>query len=77
MEDVILGQYIGDPDSSKNECRRDYFDDPGVPKYKFRDASGSMFDEETHHDNPHNSSALDELVIRVQLNQTIYLELET
>ncbi|CAF1287577.1 unnamed protein product [Rotaria sordida] len=107
MEDVIFEQYIDKSDSSDNEYRQGYLDDPGVSKdsktptyntqvvllinnerwvgvpfilraalnekkiemrIQFRDGPGSVFAEEIHYDNLHNSLALDELIFRVQLN---------
>lgn len=32
LEDCVLGQYIGDPESSDPEARESYLDDPTVPK---------------------------------------------
>lgn len=32
MDDVVLGQYVGDPDGATEEERTGYLDDPTVPK---------------------------------------------
>ena len=32
LDDVVLGQYVGDPDGQTQESREGYFDDPTVPK---------------------------------------------
>lgn len=32
MKDVILGQYVGDPDAKDPEARLGYLDDPTVPE---------------------------------------------
>merc|ERR1719499_112490 len=32
MEDVVLGQYVGNPDSEDKDAREGYLDDPTVPK---------------------------------------------
>ena len=128
LEDVIIGQYVGDKDSSEPERQLGYLDDKGVPKdsttptyaqvvmfinnerwdgvpfilragkkrlrgldchsricfplgkalnekkaeirIQFRDVPGGMFDDESN-------SARDELVIRVQPNEAIYLKINT
>lgn len=32
LEDVVLGQYVGNPNAEDPEERQGYLDDPGVPK---------------------------------------------
>ena len=32
LEDVVLGQYVGDPEASDEDARQGYLDDPTVPK---------------------------------------------
>ncbi|CAF2705592.1 unnamed protein product [Rotaria sp. Silwood2] len=117
IEDVVIGQYIGDKDSSDPERQQGYLDDKGVSKdsttptfaqvvlainnerwagvpfilragkalnkkkaeirIQFRDAPGGMFDEDIRQNGPNGELARDELVIRVQPNEAIYLKLNT
>ncbi|UJR13410.1 hypothetical protein I4U23_000425 [Adineta vaga] len=44
---------------------------------QFRDAPGGMFDEEIRQNDKDGKLARDELVIRVQLNEAVYLKLNT
>lgn len=46
-------------------------------RVQFRDAPGGMFDEDLKADDPNGKLARDELVIRVQPNEAIYLKLNT
>ena len=46
-------------------------------RIQFRDAPGVMFDEDLHEHDPHGKLARDELVIRVQPNEAIYLKVNT
>ncbi|CAF1151440.1 unnamed protein product [Rotaria sordida] len=114
LEDVVIGQYIGDKDSTDVEHQQGYLDDKGVPKdsttptyaqvvlkinnerwagvpfilragkalsekkaevrIQFHDTPGKIFDTESH---PNTTLARDELVIRVQPNEAIYLKINT
>ncbi|UJR13412.1 hypothetical protein I4U23_000427 [Adineta vaga] len=116
-EDVVIGQYLGDPDSKDPDRQQGYLDDKGVPKdsttptyaqvvlsidnerwagvpfilragkalnekkaeirIQFRDAPGGMFDEEIRQNDKDGKLARDELVIRVQPNEAVYLKLNT
>ncbi|CAF1150233.1 unnamed protein product [Adineta ricciae] len=117
IEDVVIGQYIGDKDSTDPERQKGYLDDDGVPKdsrtptyaqvvlfinnerwdgvpfilragkalnekkaeirIQFRDVPGGMFDEELTEHGVKGTLARDELVIRVQPNEAIYLKVNT
>lgn len=117
LEDVIIGQYVGDKDSSDPERQLGYLDDKGVPKdsttptyaqvvmfinnerwdgvpfilragkalnekkaeirIQFRDVPGAMFDDVFNENETKANSARDELVIRVQPNEAIYLKMNT
>ncbi|CAF5123672.1 unnamed protein product, partial [Rotaria magnacalcarata] len=46
-------------------------------RIQFRDAPGAMFDEDIRESDPNGRLARDELVIRVQPNEAIYLKLNT
>ncbi len=46
-------------------------------RVQFRDAPGAMFDEDLQENDPNGKLARDELVIRVQPNEAIYLKLNT
>ncbi|UJR33944.1 hypothetical protein I4U23_021362 [Adineta vaga] len=117
LEDVVIGQYTGDKDSTDPERQKGYLDDPGVPKgsttptyaqvvmfinnerwdgvpfilragkalnekkaeirIQFHDVPGGMFDEELTENSVKGTLARDELVIRVQPNEAIYLKVNT
>ncbi|CAF3810405.1 unnamed protein product [Rotaria sp. Silwood1] len=117
IEDVVIGQYVGDKSSTDPERQQGYLDDSGVPKnsttptyaqvilhinnerwagvpfilragkalnekkaeirIQFRDSPGGMFDEDITQDDPNGRLARDELVIRVQPNEAIYLKVNT
>ncbi|CAF0854497.1 unnamed protein product [Adineta steineri] len=117
LEDVVIGQYTGDKESTDPEHQEGYLDDKGVPKdsttptfaqvvlfvnnerwdgvpfilragkalnekkaeirIQFRDVPGGMFDDNIQENNPHGKLARDELVIRVQPNEAVYLKLNT
>lgn len=44
LEDVVLGQYVGDPDAKDEDARMGYLDDPTVPKVSFSSSAA----EEVH-----------------------------
>lgn len=107
-EDIVLGQYVGNPDGKTESERQGYLDDPTVPKgsntptfacavlrirndrwdgvpfimksgkalnerkaevrIQFKDVSGDIFD---------NKCARNELVIRVQPDEAVYLKIST
>ncbi|CAF4874984.1 unnamed protein product, partial [Rotaria sp. Silwood1] len=46
-------------------------------RIQFRDSPGGMFDEDITQDDPNGRLARDELVIRVQPNEAIYLKVNT
>jgi glucose-6-phosphate 1-dehydrogenase len=136
LEDVVIGQYIGDKESTDSEQQLGYLDDKGVPKdsttptyaqvvlfvnnerwdgvpfilragtnlvknvfikscidiffigkalnekkaeirIQFRDAPGGMFDEELPENGTKGTLARDELVIRIQPDEAIYLKVNT
>ncbi|CAF2472008.1 unnamed protein product [Rotaria sp. Silwood2] len=117
LEDVVIGQYVGDKKSTDPERQQGYLEDKGVPKdsttptyaqvilsinnerwagvpfilragkalnekkaeirIQFRDAPGGMFDEDIKSNDPNGRLARDELVIRVQPNEAIYLKVNT
>jgi len=117
LDDVVIGQYIGDKHSQDEEKQKSYLDDEGVPKdsrtatfaqlvlfinnerwegvpfilragkalnekkaeirIQFRDAPGSMFDDEKDQTDSNGNLSRDELVVRVQPNEAIYLKLNT
>lgn len=108
VEDIVLGQYEGDPDGKTEDERLGYLDDPTVPndsrtptfacavlkvknerwdgvpfiiksgkalnerkaevRIQFKDVAGDIFDSAT---------ARNELVIRVQPNEAIYMKIST
>lgn len=108
LEDIVLGQYVGNPDGATEDERLGYLDDPTVPagsktptfatavmkiknerwdgvpfimksgkalnerkaevRIQFKDVPGDIFDGDTHRN---------ELVIRVQPNEAIYMKLMT
>ncbi|CAF0725875.1 unnamed protein product [Rotaria sordida] len=117
LENVIVGQYIGDKKSTDSERQLGYLDDKNVPKdsttptyaqiivfiknerwdgvpfilragkalnerkaeirIQFRDVPGRMFDEELSENNVEGTLARDELVIRIQPDEAIYLKINT
>ncbi|CAF4264842.1 unnamed protein product [Rotaria sp. Silwood2] len=117
IEDVVIGQYFGDKDSTDPERQQGYLDDKGVPKdsttptfaqvvlsinnerwagvpfilragkalnkkkaevrIQLRDAPGGMFDEDIRQNDRNGQLARDELVIRIQPNEAIYLKINT
>ncbi|CAF4637508.1 unnamed protein product [Rotaria sp. Silwood1] len=117
IEDVVIGQYVGDKDSTDVEHQQGYLDDEGVPKdsttptyaqvvlsinserwagvpfilragkalnqkkaevrIQFHDAPGRMFDKDISPNDSNDILARDELVIRVQPNEAIYLKVNT
>ncbi|CAF2705458.1 unnamed protein product [Rotaria sp. Silwood2] len=117
LENVVIGQYIGDKGSTDSEHQLGYLDDKGVPKdsttptyaqvvlfiknerwddvpfilragkalnektaeirVQFRDVPGSMFDEELSENGVKERLARDELVIRIQPDEAIYLKVNT
>jgi len=117
LEDVVIGQYVGDKDSPITERQQGYLDDKGVPKdsvtptfaqtilfvnnerwdgvpfilragkamnekkaeirIQFRDVPGGMFEEELTENGEKQKLARDELVVRIQPNEAIYLKINT
>ncbi|CAF0776999.1 unnamed protein product [Rotaria sp. Silwood1] len=117
LENVIIGQYIGDKESTDSERQLGYLDDKGVSKdsttptyaqvvlfiknerwdgipfilragkalnekkaeirIQFRDVPGTMFDEELSENGTKESLSRDELVIRIQPDEAIYLKINT
>uniref|UniRef100_A0A7E5A148 Glucose-6-phosphate 1-dehydrogenase n=1 Tax=Panagrellus redivivus TaxID=6233 RepID=A0A7E5A148_PANRE len=109
LKDVVLGQYVGDPESKTEDGRTGYLDDAGVPKdsvtptfatallrvnnerwdgvpfflrcgkavnerkaevrIQYKDVAGDIFDK--------GKLKRDELVIRVQPNEAVYMKLMT
>ncbi|WAR25537.1 G6PD1-like protein [Mya arenaria] len=78
LEDVVLGQYVGNPDGSPDQ-REGYLDDPTVPKalnerkaevrVQFKDVPGDIFSD--------GKVKRNELVIRVQPNEAVYMKMMT
>ena len=108
LDDVVLGQYVGNPDGPSADSRKGYLDDPTVPtgsitptfaacvlrirnerwdgvpfvlksgkalnerkaeiRIQFREVPGDIFD---------NACARNELVIRVQPDEAVYMKIST
>jgi len=109
LKDVVLGQYVGNPEGNDEDSRKGYLDDPGVPpnsttptfalailrvhnerwegvpfflkcgkavnerkaevRIQYRDVAGDIFNQ--------GSLKRNELVIRVQPNEAVYMKLNT
>nr|KAG5711455.1 hypothetical protein BaRGS_025882 [Batillaria attramentaria] len=77
-ENIVLGQYVGDPEGKGDE-KVGYLEDPTVPqalnerkaevRLQFRDVAGDIF--------PAGGVKRNELVIRVQPDEAVYLKMMT